>query len=135
MILSTVEAWAFPFVAAAYGIATVINAIFHPVGDWLPMLFAGAFVGFATYWGMRAILRFQKVNALTMRRETFEGFIWFFVGFSVLFASLIFLGVAISGGSNLAVLYGLAIPAGMSTGAARQWELRKHFRSRGTPAV
>jgi hypothetical protein len=134
-VMSKFEAWALPVVGAAFGLATVVNAIVHPVADWLPMLFIAAFVGFASYWGMRGILRFQKVNSLTMRRETYESTIWFFFVFGLLFAVVIVVAVVFGGLSGFPMIYGLAIPAGMSMGAASQWELHKHFRSKDETAV
>ena len=56
-------------VGLAFAGSTVVNVIANPVAEWLPMPFMAAFVGFASYWGMRAILSFQKVNSLTIRRE------------------------------------------------------------------
>ncbi len=134
-VYSMVEKWTLPVMAMIYAVATPLNVLLSPLEQWLPFLFVTSLLGLFSYWAARTLLRFQKLNALTMRRETFDTVVRFFVGLGLAFAAMLLVVAVAAGRSGLPLLYGLALSAGMSLGAARQWELRQFFRPRSDQAV
>lgn len=126
--LARTRHWALQVSAVAYVLLIVANTAVNKPSEWLPGCVMGLVMGPLAYLMLRGILKAQRFNVLTMRRKTYQGFIWFFWVFGVLFLALLMLILVRSPRAGISLSFGFTMAVGFCLAAANSWADGERFR-------
>lgn len=127
-IIQRLERWVPRVGLSVFSSALMANLVVSSLSQWLPFAVISAFMGVASYYMLRVVLRFHLwIGNVGMTQERVKGFLVLALGVSGVFSLMLVIGLLVWPKSYVVTIMAITMPMGLMMSAVRIWKEISQF--------